>query len=257
MDIQTFHGTIEGIMDTRFECIVCNVERAEGETLWRNLCKDVEALEGMMDRFDAGSEVGRINASVPVSGWMVSREMAEVLGLCRRYEELTGGLFDITCGHSRDYRLGDDGRVTLAGGATLDFGGFAKGYAVERFKGMLESAGVHDAFVNFGGSTVMGMGKHPCGDGWSVDVVSPFTRDVVATVLLNDTTLSTSGNTPWNGLHIVNPRTGLRVEGGGMACAVSPSPLDAEVLSTAAMMLAEEELNPLKNNFPDARIWRV
>lgn len=251
--IRTFHGCIPHIMKTRLEFIACGVENADVRKTWEKFCNDIEALDGMLNRFRKDSEVAVINASVPVNNTPVSEELTEVLRLCDQYYYMTDGLFDITCGHAHLYEFNEDNLLSLREG-NLDFGGFAKGYVVQRFKKYLETSGIENVFVNFGNSTIMGMGKHPCGDSWNVDVMDPFTRVKVMTQPLKNMTLSTSGNTPWNEAHIVNTRTGEKVEGHKMACVVSPNPLDAEILSTAAMIANELELNMLRNNFPDAKI---
>lgn len=251
--IRTFHGCIPYIMNTRLEVIACGVENADVCKVWEQFCTDIEAMDALLNRYKKESEVAGINASVPLDMSPVSAVLGEVLQLCSRYHTLTNGLFDITRGYADHYVFSEDHLVSLSEG-DLDFGGFAKGYAMLRFKQCLENAGVENAFVNFGNSTIMGMGKHPCGNAWHVDVMDPFTKDKVVMERLRDTTLSTSGNTPWNKSHIINPRTGEKVTGRRLACVVSPNPLDAEVLSTVAMIADESDMDRIRANFPDAKI---
>ena len=251
--IRTFSGTMPRVMGTRLDLIVCDVDNYEAHRIWDSICGDLEMLDGILDRFNPSSEVSEINASVPLNYVPVSNELSEILRLCERYSYMTEGLFDISYGSPNPFEFNEDSLLSLQGGM-LDFGGFAKGYAVKRCKERLESAGMKNALLNFGNSTILGLGKHPFGESWSIDVVSPFSGKSISTILLKDCTLSTSGNTPKYESHIVNPKTGERKNGKGMVCVVSPDPLDAEILSTSASLANEAELAMLKNNFPNSTI---
>ncbi len=251
--IKTFHGCIPNIMRTRMEFIACGVENVVVRKVWETFCNEIENADCLLNRFSPDSEVAKINASVPMNNMPVSFELADILRLCDEYYYLTDGLFDITCGHANLYEFNEDGLLTLRKGY-LDFGGFAKGYVIKRFKRQLEKSGVENAFINFGNSTIVGLGKHPCGDSWNVDVMNPYTREKVTTEHLRNVALSTSGNTPWSDAHIINTRTGKPVIGKKMACVTASDPLDAEVLSTVAMVAEAQELEMLRMKFPQTKI---
>ena len=63
--------------------------------------------------------------------------------------------------------------IELRRGCILDFGGIAKGYALEKVRNILQEAGVENALLNFGGSSVLGMGHHPLGPCWEVAPEGP------------------------------------------------------------------------------------
>ena len=100
----------------------------------------------------------------------------------------------------------------------FDFGGFAKGYAIEVAQDRLQQAGVSDAIINAGGDLcVIGShGERP----WRVAIRDPIKFDVLAEVKLNDGECAmTSGNyerfREYNDrryAHIIDPRTGWPVE---------------------------------------------
>jgi len=251
--IRSFHGYIPDIMGTKLDFLACDVENLEVRKVWEAVCNEVASLYALLNRFDKESEVAKLNASVPVSNVVVSEVLLDLLRQCEEYNYRTAGLFDITRGKADCLEINDENLFSLREGS-IDFGGFAKGYVLEICKSKLVEAGITNAFVNFGNSTILGLGKHPCGDAWNVDVISPFTKASLETISLKNMTLSTSGNTPGYYGHIVNPKTGEQITGRKMVCVVSPSPLDAEVLSTAAMVADEADLKALEENFPDATI---
>jgi len=99
----------------------------------------------------------------------------------------------------------------------LDFGGFAKGVALDRAVLMLRELGIENAIVNAGGDlNILGRaGKRP----WRVGIHHPATWGLIASVDLgDDENLYTSGNyhryLEHEGVrysHIIDPRDGLPV----------------------------------------------
>ena len=137
--------------------------------------------------------------------------------LAETYRAKTGGAFDVR--YAGEY----------------DFGGLAKGAMLSRAAQALRDRGVHDALLNFGGSSILGLGHHPFGDAWKVDVPDPFSGRTLVTVKLRDSAMSVSGNTPGYGGHIVDTQTGERVLASRVVVVTAPDPTDAEVLSTSIM----------------------
>lgn len=100
----------------------------------------------------------------------------------------------------------------------LDFGGFAKGVALDRAVARLRALGVKDAIVNAGGdlNTIGSHGDRP----WKVGIRHPKNWGVVASVdLAGDEVMYTSGNYERyredDGIrrgHIINPKTGMPVD---------------------------------------------
>ncbi len=100
----------------------------------------------------------------------------------------------------------------------LDFGGFAKGEAVDRAIRRLREFGIRNAIVNAGGDLKV-IGSH--GDRpWRAGIRDPKDWGVIATVeLASGEALFTSGNyeryREYEGIryaHIIDPRTGMPVE---------------------------------------------
>lgn len=232
-DGSLFEGVATGLMHTRLELLVCGLPEDAARALWAAVTAEVARLEKIFNRFDQESDVSAWNAGRRTG---LAPELSEAVTLCEDYKARTGGVFD----------------VRHAG--PLDFGGFAKGYALQAVARLIRQAGSSQAFVNFGNSTILGMGTHPFGDSWKVAVSDPWTHEPLAEFCLRDATLSVSGNSPGYVGHIVNPLSGAGDVSHRIAAVVSAAPLDAEVLSTAALAASPAQLEQIRAAFPDAGI---
>ena len=251
-----FHGFVPFVMGTKLDALLIGPAVQEARSLWETMCAEARRLNTLLDRFDASSEVSRLNAAADSGEVCPSPELLPLVHLSEEYRVRTGGLFDITrgtCGEG--LRIAPDGRFSLNGGS-LDFGGFAKGYFLRFCKRLLEDAAVGTAYVDFGGSSILALGHHPFGDCWRIRVTHPYSGQVLQDVDLVDCSLSTSGNRPGYQGHILDPRTGRSVTASRIVTVVSPDPLEAEVLSTAAMIAEPGELASLKTSFALSTIRR-
>jgi FAD:protein FMN transferase len=114
----------------------------------------IARVERRMHPQAAGSDLARINSAplhVPVT---VHPSICELLNLARRINTLTNGVFD-PCLPTQPGRLHDidssSGNVVCHAPVALDFGGFAKGYAVDCAIETLRSSGCSGGLVNAGG----------------------------------------------------------------------------------------------------------
>lgn len=248
----TFHGFVPLIMGTRLEMLMAGVEEGLCRELWERMCAVAERLQSLMNRFDPGSEVSRINSAGEA---ILSPEMSGIISICEHFRKSTGGLFDIGRGTVDWENAFDEGhsRISLRGG-NLDFGGIGKGYLLKMYKEMLQEAGVATAYIDFGGSSIMTLGHHPYGNCWKVGVVDPYSGAKIREIGLVDMSMSTSGNQPGYEGHITDPRNGLPVTGRRLVTILSPDPLTAEIASTAAMIADEEDIAFIKENNEIAEI---
>mgnify|MGYP004506482909 FL=1 len=253
-----FRGSVSRVMGTFLEMLIMGREENLCLSVWKEVCSILARDEGALDRFDASSEVSGINRALKSAGRFdgVSDLVAGILRECLRYRSLTGGLFDVTRKDMSALSL--DGRALASTDRSidLDFGGFAKGWALKEIREILDDAGIDTAFIDFGGSALMALGSQPGGDGWRIDLPSPYDGAALASFVLKDNALSTSGNTPGYAGHIIDPRDG-RVEVRKMlSTVVSGDPVDAEVLSTALMIAGTGDTEMLRRAFPDAEFGR-
>lgn len=248
-----FHGSAVGVMGTRLDLVICGGDLLQSQKLWNGLLRDVERLDRVFNRFDPASEVSTLNKAVSLQGVGVSDVLYQALLLSMEYNENTSGLFDVARGHMRDIEISETGTVSLYG-YQLDFGGFAKGFFARRAERSIRAAGFDSAYLDFGGSTIVGIGTHPYGDSWKVTLTDPYGGKSLGEVSLRDQALSTSGNTPSYSGHIINPLTGESDTDRKLATVVAGDALDAEVLSTAAMIADEKQISELAECFPGVEI---
>lgn len=124
----------------------------------------------------------------------------------------------------------------------LDFGGAAKGLALDRAREALRAHGVRAALLTAGSTTVT-LGTKPGGDPWRIGVEHPRKTGTVMAIAewTGDAALSTSGDYQQSfeagGVryhHILDPVTGLPAAGiQSLTVAGRISGLESDVLSTA------------------------
>jgi FAD:protein FMN transferase len=178
---------------------------------------------------------------------------------------LTGGLFDpaadvATTGGWAAVTLDEaSARIGTTHPLALDFGGFGKGFALDRAVRALHDAGVVSAFLSAGESSIAVIGRHPLGVRWPVGIPDPVTPDRFLVELeLQDEALSISstvgafvdapGRSP-----TVRPDTGTAVAAPRTAVAVERSGVRAEAMSTALLIADDVEREPLIGDARDRR----
>lgn len=231
-------------------------------------------------RFRSDSELSRVNASAgcPI---VVSPSFATVLEAALAAAAATGGLFDPTVLH----RLEDLGydrtfaelegdrrpapprpwsagawraiemstatrRVRLPAGTGLDFGGIAKGMAVDAAIESLVAAGIGRAGLSAGGDLAV-VGQPDGASSWQIDVELPgpdgFPGEGVASLDLPSGALATSsiGRRRWRTRgtwhhHLIDPRTGEPADTGLWSMSVAARTCrEAEVAAKATLLLGE------------------
>jgi FAD:protein FMN transferase len=196
--------------------------------------------------FHKSSELARINDMAGISPVKVDAELLKLAQTSLRFAEESDGAFDPTVGAvtclwhfsgadqprvpakdeiSRALSKVDWRRVQIdqsAGtvflperGMKLDFGGLAKGHALDRVSQLLRATGIQGALVNIGGD-ILAVGEKNPGRPWRVGVRDPRDAGAIrAVATLTDKVLLTSGDyerfLEVNGEryhHIIDPKTG-------------------------------------------------
>lgn len=247
-----FHGSLSSIMGTRLDVLMVGGDPYLLGEAWEKIEAEVRRLDKMLNRFDAESEVSSVNREAGHYPVTVSDELWRILQDCRRYNELTDGYFDITLQDGFDKLLlteKDKSVFFFSESLHIDLGGYGKGYALAKIRQIMEEESIANALVNFGNSSVLAVGTHPCGAYWPVGLDNPFTKEHVADLQLRDSSLSTSGNMPSHPRHIVDPHTGMFVEEKKMVSVVAKDPVVAEVLTTAFMVAGDERIPEIASRF--------
>jgi thiamine biosynthesis lipoprotein len=133
----------------------------------------------------------------------------------------------------------------------LDFGGFAKGYALELAEQHLRRLGIDNAMLNAGGD-LCGMGRH--GERpWRVGIRHPQGKGVIASVQIEDgECVLTSGNyeryLEHDGVrypHIIDPRSGQPVAEIASATVIDHNGGLADAAATALTVAGSREWFPI------------
>ncbi len=280
-------------MNTRFSMVLVGLDTEQAEALAAAAERDLRACERLMSRFDPDSPVSELNRTAAAAPAAPPAELWEILSLCGRYSQRTCGAFDITLwpllrlwrehleqgsepssaaveqalsrtGFSH-LELDSAARTIRFGaqGMSLDFGGFGKGFALDRVADTLRARGVERAFLSFGESSITVLGSHPHGASWPVGISHMFRpAENVHTFQLKDASLSSSGTAPFNRLagdgafekipvfgQIIDPRSGRPIAGYRTMSVSAPTGAEAEVLSTALLVLPEPERAAVLSSF--------
>ncbi|MFA5627884.1 MAG: FAD:protein FMN transferase [Thiohalomonadaceae bacterium] len=129
----------------------------------------------------------------------------------------------------------------------MDFGGIAKGYAVELALQRLQSFGIENAIVNTGGGLGV-IGKHD-DRYWTIGIRHPQGEGVLASLEIHDGEhMHTSGNyerfREHEGLrysHILDPRTGWPVDSITSCTVISKDGTLADAAATALVIAGSED----------------
>lgn len=248
---QLLYSSVTPVMGTRLELLFAGKEEDEAKLIWNEVFNEIFRLEKIMSRHDPASELFALNSQAIHSPTKVSDELWDILQECRKYYQLTLGLFDISLSNLNKVFLNETDRTVLfkEQDVRLDLGGYGKGYALRRINNILRSRDIDTALVNFGNSSVLAIGAHLYGDYWPVGISHPATGETLGSVCLKDNSMSTSGNTPSHPQHILNPHTGNYYKGKEIITILSPDPVDAEALSTSLLIADEEQRQTILSCF--------
>ncbi|MCI2420364.1 FAD:protein FMN transferase [Saccharopolyspora sp. K220] len=168
--------------------------------------------------FRDGSEV-RLCGGDPATPARASAELIEIVDLCMRYEQDSGGAF----------------RAWLPG-RRFDPCGVVKGWAVQRAGELLRRAGADQFCLNAGGD-VLAVGEAEPGRAWRVGIRHPeIAHQVCAVFDVRDCAVATSGSYE-RGAHIIDGRTGHPARELLSLTVLAPDLTTADAVSTAAFAM--------------------
>lgn len=279
-------------MGTRCDVVLFHDDREFAERVSLSLQKEIGQYEHLLSRYQEGSPVARFNAMNPGEIFSPGETLWRIIMECKKYNELTLGIFDITASQviklwkdkSSDEHIGekelsiallksgfdklkfDDVNQTiekLVEGVELDFGAIGKGIALDYTKKLLMQQNIKVAFISFGESSVLALGKHPAGDYWPVGIPNPFEKQEMLHIFkVIDGFVTTSGTVlnkdlekTGTRLHIVDPRNGSVIVPGSLVSVKTSSAALGEVLSTAWMIADDAEKEELKREIKDVELF--
>jgi len=269
------HRFAHEAMTVTFEAVIAHDDATQAKGAAGAAFAELDRLEGLMSRFDACSDIAQVNRLAPGQCVGVDISVFECLATAAEVWADTRGAFDVTVGAVMKYtevdnvpppgpegespadalaRVGMDRLIMdrdgflvglREGGATgrvsLDLGAIGKGFALDKMLDVFDDWDIDNALVHGGTSTARVIGSPGGRDGWAVAVGGPWAQAAgIEKVVLQAGAVSGSG-TQARGEHIVDPRTGRPSDGPLAAWVICHSGALADALSTALMVMSEDE----------------
>ena len=269
-----WHHREAAVMGTRIAVELWADDGAVGERAVEAVLGEMRRVDALMSHYKPESQLSQINQRADREAVKVDPELAQLIIRAARLSELTGGAFDITyasVGHLYDYRAHTrptDAEIAAGLGAIdwrhvivdpqastvrfsrtgvrIDLGGIAKGYAVDRAIGIVQSMGIAHASVTAGGdSRIIG---DRFGRPWIVGIRHPDDPGrVIARIPLVDTSISTSGDYERyfdeggeRYHHIIDPGTGRSAGEVRSVTIIGPDATTTDGLSTSVFVLGPQ-----------------
>ncbi len=246
------HGTLTYIMGTQLDALLIGASEQEAIDCWGDIETEIYRLDKLFNKFDEDSKLSAVNRYAVHSPFQIDDELWSVMLDCKQYHYLTKGYFDISLKDFDQVVLDAENHSVFIHNKEiqLDLGGYAKGYALEKIRGILLDKKIYCALINFGNSSVLAIGSHPHGNTWSIGINDPYNPEkILGTIELKDSTMSTSGNMPSHSKHILDPHTGAYQEARRVVSVKSNNAIDAEVLSTTLMIAPDQIVKEIISNF--------
>jgi len=263
------------------------------DSVYTKVFARLHQIENLMSDYQAGSEISQVAQKAGVGSVKVSPETLAVLKSALAESALTGGIFDPTIGpithlwnvegdhptvpsaqaiaQARTFVNWKDvvideaaGTVALKRpGMTLDFGGVAKGFAMDEAVKIAKGMGVKAGVFNMGNSSIGFLGRKPNGEPWRVGVQNPFQPAAKSFAIVEGTEMTVETSGPYERFflqdgkryhHIMDPRTGSPADSGLEQVTVL-LPLDtklADGLSTSCFILGLDKGMALIESLPEA-----
>ncbi|ROR31988.1 thiamine biosynthesis lipoprotein [Inmirania thermothiophila] len=264
------------VFGTYVDFTIAGVEEARAREAIARIGQDFQRFDREWHPWRPGALVALNRALAEGRRACPPRELAELVRLSQRAYAASGGLFNPAIGrlielwgfHSDEPLTGrppppaeriralvaadpgmDDVTVDAAGcvssrnpAVSLDFGGIAKGYAVDLAVARLRELGIADAIVNAGGD-LRAIGSRN-GAPWRIGIRHPQGRGVLAALEVSgDESVYTSGNYERFNVHegvryahILDPRTGWPVQGVTSATVLHHDGAWADAAATALVV---------------------
>jgi thiamine biosynthesis lipoprotein len=282
----------KGLMGSPFRLVFYAADDSLAACAARQAFGRIEYLNEVLSDYRDGSEINRLSAQSGSGKWiLVSDELFEILAISQKLSKQTYGTFDSSVGpavqlwrramrrntfptdkeinevrkrigyqyiqlHSRtkSIRLG---RPKMR----LDVGGIGKGYAADEAVEVLRGLGISSILIDAGGDLTLA-DPPPGSQGWRVEVTSGTEQDSVATLVLANVGVATSGATyrylEHDGQrysHIVNPKTGIGLQFHVRTTVVAANGAQADALATALSVVGIQKAKKISRKFRGIQVW--
>jgi FAD:protein FMN transferase len=254
----------------------------------RTIFETATMCDNVMSRHQPHSDLRRLNRRAGDPAGVISADLAEVVASARQLAERTDGAFDPTVAPlllfwqratrgreapDREQLRAARGRVgwralQVTGarvslerpGMALDLGGFGKGVALDHIAARLRRHACTSAFLNFGESSLLAIGRPPRGR-WTIVLRHPL-GGFAAAFPLRDRACSTSATVERlrsagkrHARPVVDPRTGELVETLAQVTVLARSAAVAEAASTAMLVQGRSAMEAFAERLDVDACW--
>ncbi len=255
----------------------------------------ISALDKMLSIFDESSIVSMINSDAKKKTVKVPSELFRLIKRAKEYFVLTQGAFDITvepltelwgfgpgekalpeaqaisealsCVGRDKIELDEQNRTLIFKDprVRVDFGGLAKGYAVDEAVRIFKRRGITNGLINVGGDLYC-MGANFNNKDWSIGIRDPENKNEILAVLeIRNKAIATSGSYEnfyiYNDRkysHVIDPRSGYTVTNNITSVTIiADDCTTADALATAVFVLGEHKALGLIEKLPDIECFLV
>lgn len=251
---------------------------------------ELRRIDSLLSLYNPSSSISAINAAAGKSEVEVEEFVAEVVNRSLHYSMLTNGVFDCTveplmklwgfrenkCSSLpsdkdiyatmdavgyKNISVRENSIGLLHRNSSIDLGGIAVGYTLDRMAAILRQEGIESAFINHSGD-IFAIGSPPEKNGWEISIPNPFNKnEIVETITLCNKAISTSGSyekfVECDGKrygHIIDASTGTPARKYASISVIADTSLEADIFSTAWFC---SERETIKNHNNDKRVLVV
>jgi thiamine biosynthesis lipoprotein len=268
-------------LDTIIDITVVSRNQKEAMTAIDAAYAEIERIEALLSKYKPESRISAVNQHAGTGqAIVVDVEVVDIVRRSLAYTERTQGKFNMALGAVIDlWGIGTDhehipekaelhhtlqlieprhveiGERTLRlakTGMSLDLGGIAKGYSIDRALHVLQQSGIQHALVNAGGD-IRSLGTKPDGSPWRIGIQHPRKQGVLGVVELQDAAITTSGDYERFFVvddtsiheevryhHLLDPQTGMPARGCQSVTILTKTAEAADVYSTAVFIMGPE-----------------
>lgn len=254
----------------------------------------IQELHNCVNIYDEKSELSKLNALAYEKPVVCSELLWDILQDARFGYEVSDGYFDVTSGplmklwgfHRKRSTWPTESEVVGAlkkvglskvvfddsnrsvffkeKGMVLDFGGIAKGYALDKCKLIAEKYGISTGLIDLGGNVYCFPTAPEGREFYNVGIRHPRKNGLHDALQLKDSFVATSGDyerfVEIDGkrvTHIVNPKTGYPVEKVASVSVVTEKGVCSDIFSTAIFVGGEEISEKLVKRYPSTQYMIV
>lgn len=265
-------------MNTLLDIVLWGIDQEMADQVAKKVFCRINELQAILDRFNSEAETFQVNQNAFSKNMALSPFLFETVKHGIKYFHKSRGHFNVFAGRvysslkernefthfptiidsPEDIIKQDESNNTirfLHPSISLDFGGIGKGLALDETSRILDEFGIQNAFISFGGSSILTKGHHPHGSHWPFSFQDQGDEAVIWPLRNDAVSVSSAGHGSRKKPHILNPITGDSPPA-HTAAVQSDSATEAEVLSTALLAAPPEKHHEIAIHF-NVKRWTV